>query len=153
MYKPKIIVHGHWIYNDDDGWRLAIYPIATVTPPSDEPNMLTSMVIAKDIDDSNLGNPCDAIEKIFTSDPNEVKSMTMYNFGSFDDNGEEYDLFLITPVANMKDTMVHPAITKEGYMFVEDLGIGVTPEEDEPLDSFLHDCLDRLEAPHQITFQ
>lgn len=149
MHKTKLIMHGHWIYDHDTGWKLAIYPIATmVTLRGNHP-----VVIAGESTLPDLGSPCDAIEKIFSSPIDSIRTMAMYNLGPFEepDIAETLDLYLVCPTANIKDGLAHKVITHEGYMYVEDLGIGENPEEDEPLDSAIHDALLRLEAPHQFT--
>lgn len=149
MHKTKLIMHGHWIYEHDSGWKLAVYPIATKTAiRGDHP-----VIIAREFAMRDLGTSCDMIEKIFASPKDSIRTLVMYNLGSFDepDIAETLDLYLVCSTANIKDGITHPVITQEGYMYVEDLGIGDNPEEDEPLDSAIHDALLRLEAPHQFT--
>lgn len=149
MHQTKLIMHGHWIYDHDTGWKLAVYPIATQTAlRGNHP-----VVIASESALPELGSPCDAIEKIFNSPHESIRTLVMYNLGPFDEPGysEPLDMYLVCPIANIKDGITHPVITQEGYMYVEDLGIGENPEDDEPLDSAIHDALLRLEAPHQFT--
>lgn len=151
MQKTKVVVHGHWIYDHDTGWTLAVYPIATMVP-RDEPHY-QSFVLAKECNMTELGKPCDAIDKVFNSKAGEVKALSLYNLGDFHDEtyGEELELYLICAQANIKDGITHPVITEEGYMYIEDLGIGDNPEEDEPIDAAIYEALCRLEAPHIIT--
>lgn len=153
MSKAKVVVHGHWIYDHDTGWKLAVYPIVTMVPAGGEPPFYQSFVLAKECNMDMLGKPCDAIEKVFNSKAGDIKSLTLYNLGNFhdDEHGEELEFFLICAQANIKDGITHPVITDEGYMYVEDLGIGENPEEDEPLDNAIYEALSRLEAPHTIT--
>jgi hypothetical protein len=153
MYKAKLTIHGHWIYDHDTGWKLSVYPIATMIPHPEGPNVLSSIVLAKEHLLPALGTPCDAVEKIFSAAPHEIKSLTLYNLGTFydEDLASELEIYLVCPHGNIKDTMIHPVITEEGYMYVEDLGIGDVPEEDEPIDLYVYEALSRLEAPHHIT--
>lgn len=143
----KLILHGHWIYDNDTGWKLAVYPIATMSSVWGHQPLL----VAKESTLPELGSPCDAIERIFQSDHGSIRSMTMYNLGPFEGDETPLDLYLVCPIANIKDGITHQVITKEGYMYVEDLGIGDVPEDDEPLDNAILDALSRLEAPHQFT--
>lgn len=153
MLRSKLITHGHWIYDHDTGWKLTIYPIVTMTPPPGGDPFYQSVVLAKECSLQSLGTPCDAIEKVFSSTSAEAKSLALYNLGSFcdEDQAEELELYLICPIANIKDGITHPVITDEGYMYVEDLGIDVNSDDDDPLDKAIYAALCRLEAPHQIT--
>lgn len=148
MIPSKIIIHGHWIYDHDTGWKLAVYPIATINSRAlgNHPVILTS--------ESNLTQPnpqCDLIDRLFSFPTDSRRTMTMYNLGSFKVDAEldQLDMYLICPVANIKDGLTHSTIIKEGYLLIEDYE--PIPEEAEPLDEAIFDALSRLEAPHQFT--
>ncbi len=149
--KAKMVIHGNWIYNSDDGWHLAVYPVVTVVPRPDEPPLYTSFVLAHEENLAELGSPSCAIEKILEASTNPVSSMTLYNLEDIEDEsfGETYNLLLVCPVADMSHTETHDSIVKEGYMYVEDLGI---TEEDDEVDRKILAALERLEAPHILTF-
>lgn len=148
--KAKAVVHGNWIYDANDGWHLAVYPIVTIVPPPGEPPLYISFVLADSGVLNTLGTPTDAIERIFNSDAPAISTQTLYNLGVVTDDveAEEFDLFLIVPTADFGDGPAHKCISQEGYMYVEDLGIDA---DDETIDQMIYEALSRLEAPHNLT--
>lgn len=152
MIKTKMVIHGHWVYDHDTGWKLTVHPVATSIPSSGEYGF-GSIVLAKESNLTETPHPLVGVNKLIAAPVNTIKSMSLYNLGQFYDEEmvEEIELYVVCPTANIKDGITHPVITQEGYMYVEDLGIGDNPEEDEPLDIAIHDALLRLEAPHQFT--
>jgi hypothetical protein len=149
--REKAVIHGNWIYDNSDGWHLAVYPIVTIVPRADEPPLYASFVLVQPDVLKTIGTPVDAIEKMFSSDAPAVSNMSLYNLGVVEDDhsAEELDLFLVCPTADMTHSPTHSSIVQEGYMYVEDLGID---ESDDQLDFQIYEALNRLEAPHHITF-
>jgi hypothetical protein len=148
--KEKAVLHGNWIYDRNDGWHLAVYPIVTIMPRPGEPPLYSSFVLVQSEVLNTIGTPTDAIERMFSSTAPPVSNMTLYNLGVVEDEHscEELDLFLVCPTADMSHSPTHSCIVQEGYMYVEDLGIDDT---DEQLDWQIYQALQRLEAPHILT--
>lgn len=148
--KEKAVVHGNWIYDRNDGWHMAIYPIVTIIPRPGESPLYSSFVLVQSDVLKTIGTPTDAIERMFNSDAPPISSMTLYNLGVVTDehSAEELDLFLVCPAADYDHGHAHESVVREGYMYVEDLGI---TEEDEQLDFQIVEALRRLEAPHILT--
>lgn len=148
--REKAVVHGNWIYDRNDGWHLAIYPIVTIIPKPGEPPLYASFVLVQSEVLKTIGTPTDAIERMFNSSAPAISNMTLYNLGVIEDDhsAEELDLFLVCPTADLSHSPTHSSIVQDGYMYVEDLGI---TEEDEQIDFQIHEALQRLESPHSLT--
>lgn len=148
--KSKALIHGNWIYNNDDGWHLAVYPIVTMMGIQGGEPIYPSFVLAGESNIPAFGLPDCAIQQVLNSGGEPTATLTLYNLGLVEDDehAEEIELYLVCPVADMTHTPTHSSITAEGYMYVEELGI---TEDDELLDRQIFDALERLEAPHSIT--
>lgn len=146
MLKPKLLVHGHWIYDDDTGWKLAVYPIGSIITSANGATV-QSVILCEDL--SSLMSPSDAIDKIFMSAVDHPNITTLYNLGDIEDQdlAVKFEFYLVCPTANIRDTMTHPIITNDGYMYVEDLGID---KNSDPFDQAIFEALSRLEVPHNL---
>lgn len=140
----KILLHGNWIYDVNDGWHLAVYPIGSLFL-SDEPYCTAFVLGDVETDTSKLGDPMD---QMFTVEP--VVSVSLHNLGVVKDeyNARDVDIYLICPNASFEHTLTHSVITKNGYMLIEDLGI---TKDDDVLDIQVYELLQQLHVPHQLT--
>lgn len=144
----KVVINGHWIYDPNDGWHLAVHPLVTLVSGQDWICGSFQLINGPEIDLPPCKIP--ALDHLLAS-TKKVYNTTLYNLGEIvdEESQEPISIILLCKEADIKDNPNHPVIMVDGFVYMADIQVDNEPEA---FNRHALGLLNNLTAPHSINF-